>query len=352
MPIRQVFFATSRFFDDQKTTFGDLAAAPAGRLWTGTVDCKAEVDPASEPVAGLPEVFAKDDPDQGLDRMLRAWIATAATTGAIPLLFVHGFNYSFDAAVARTAALCLWLEDGGSPPLMPLSFTWPSNGKGSIEAYRDDQKDSLGAGLALARLLLAIDALRPETRPVYLAHSMGARATRGGMQALLQQVDWVPRGVFRQAIIMAGDDVADVLDQAGRTASPTCGALRPLADLADWVTIGVNRDDGTVWLVSGTINRVDRLGTAGPQHPGDLPANVKVVDYSEVIGGADLKPVPSSDAELNWIGHQYFRNDRRVRQDLVAALKQDTAPEFVAGRAWGLPGPTLITEYADRLYPR
>lgn len=349
---RHVFFATSRFFDDTKTAFGHLAAAPAGRLWAGTVACKAEVDPASEPVAGLPEVYGKDDPDKGLDRSLREWIATAAKTGAIPLLFVHGFNYSFDAAVARTAALCLWLEDGGSPPLVPLSFSWPSNGRGSIEAYRDDQKDSLGAGLALARLLLAIDDLRCDPRPVYLAHSMGARATRAGMQALKEQVDWVPRGVFRQALIMAGDDVADVLDAPGRSISPTCGALRPLADLADWVTIGVNRDDGTVWLVSGTINRGDRLGTAGPQHPDDLPANVKVVDYSEVVGGADVKPVPSADAELNWIGHQYFRNDLRVRQDMVAALVQDTAPEFVAGREWGVPGPTAITEYADRLYPR
>ncbi|WP_431284642.1 alpha/beta hydrolase [Humitalea sp. 24SJ18S-53] len=352
MTVRRVFFATSRFYDDSKIAFGDLAAAPAGRLWAGVVACEADADPSVEPIAGMPEVARKDDPDAGLDQVLRDWFAIAAKVGGLPLLFVHGFNYHFADAVARTAALCEWLEADGSPPLVPLSFSWPSNGKGSLEAYRDDQNDSVGAGLALVRLLLAIDRLHADSRPVYMAHSMGARATRGAMQALAGQVDRPPIGLFRQAIIMAGDDVADVLDLPGRTASPTCGTLRPLADLADWVTIAVNRDDGTVWLVSGIVNSGDRIGTAGPAHPADLPPNVKVVDYSEVIGGIDVKPMPPNSVELNWIGHQYFRNDPRVRQDLVALLKEDTAPENVSGRGWGVPGPFAITEYKWRLYPR
>ncbi len=353
MPIRQVFFATNRIFDPLTPAFGSVATDPPGRLWAGVVDCKAAADPAQEPSAGIPEIMDKDDPDSGLVRVLKEWLAEAEATGAVPLLFVHGFNYSFADAVGRTAALCLWLEDGGAAPLLPLSFSWPSNGMGSPDAYLNDQQDSAGAGLALARLVLAIARLKPNVRPVYLAHSMGARATRCGMQALAAAVSPLPIGVFRQAVIMAGDDVSDVLDDAGPALRPgaSAGGLRPLAVIADWVTIGVNRDDGTVWLISGALNQGDRLGTAGPARPGDLPDNVKVVDYSQVVEGAEIKPVPQTQVEMNWIGHQYFRNDRRVRQDLLALLAEDTAPEKVSGRRWGVKVAAAISEMPWRLYP-
>jgi len=189
---------------------------------------------------------------------------------------------------------------------------------------------------------------------MYLAHSMGARATRSAMQAIVPMLPGMALPVFRQAFVMAGDDVSDVLDQPWRALTPdsSAGTLRPLADLARHVTIGVNRDDGVVWLASGKLNQGDRLGTAGPAHAEDLAPNVKVVDYSMVIGGAAVKPVPSAEAEMNWIGHQYHRNDSRVREDLVAALTQDTAPESVTGRRAAVIDHTVaIQEIAGRLYP-
>jgi esterase/lipase superfamily enzyme len=354
MADRLVHFATNRIYDAAKAEFGFVPCDPLGRLLAGKVTCKAELDPALEPKAGKPAVAKSEDADQGVLETIQSWLQEAARVQGIPLLFTHGFNYSFSDAAARTAALCLWLEAGGAPPLVPLSFSWPSNGMGSPDAYLDDQKDAARSGLALARLIAAIAVLRPKTAPVYMAHSMGARATRFGMQAIAPMLAGLPQPVFRQAFIMAGDDVADVLDQPWRGQSPdsSAGALRPLAALARYVTIGVNRDDGVVWAVSGSINKGERLGTRGPLHPEDLPDNVKVVDYSMVIGGKEAKPVPSAEAEMNWIGHQYHRNDPQVRADLVAALKADGAPEAVPGRRAAVVDQSVaIREIAGRLYP-
>ncbi|PZW40017.1 alpha/beta hydrolase family protein DUF900 [Humitalea rosea] len=350
MATRLVFFATNRLFDPKGPGFGTVPDDPPGRVLAGWVDTSGEADPALEGKAGTPHVEAFDDPDSGLVTVLKQWLAKAE--GGIALLSVHGFNYSFSAAMARTGALCAWLEEGGAPPLVPLCFTWPSNGVGSIGAYKDDQVDAASSGLALARLVAAVAALKPTVPVVYLAHSMGARATRCAMQEMAQRFSPLPKGVFRQAVIMAGDDAADVFDAGEGWASDSAGGMRPLASLARYVTIGVNRADGVVSLVSGQVNRGDRLGTAGPGRPKDLPGNVKVVDYSEVVAGADLKPVPTHEVEPNWIGHQYLRNDKRVRQDLVALMAQDTAPEQVKDRRWGEPQPAVaFGEFADRLYP-
>jgi len=352
MAKRIVHFATNRIWDG-KDGFGDACCDPPGRLLAGKATCEASGDPALEGHCTYVAVATPDDPDTGLIDTLGGWLDLAFAESRLPLLFVHGFNFRFAEAMARTASLCAWLEAGGAPELAPFAFTWPSNGIGSLDAYHDDQKDAARSGLALARLIAALATMRPKTAPVYLAHSMGARTTRYGMEAMRPMLAGLPKPVFRQTVIMAGDDVADVLDHPWRAATPdsSAGALRPLAELARHVTIGVNPDDGVVWLISGTVNRGNRLGTAGPAHPGDLPENVRVVDYSYVVAGKDVKPVPQTEAETNWIGHQYFRNDPRVRVDLAKLLTTDGAPETVPGRRPAEIRPDIaIKEVAGRLY--
>lgn len=78
-----------------------------------------------------------------------------------------------------------------------------------------------------------------------------------------------------------------------------------------------------------------------------------VVDYSMVatagVRGEDA--TPSNDATLNWIAHQYYRNNPRVRADMLAAIAAG-ADGAVAGRRRGRPDPTVaIREIASRWYP-
>ena len=366
MPARQVFFATNRIFDAQGNSFGSACGEPPDALRTGFVQVQAAANPVPEGrlLPGTMEV-ADAAPDSLLDTVDK-WLKTAARDGSTPLLFVHGFNHDFAAAITRTAKLCAWLEEGGAPALLPLSFTWPSRGLGNLGGYRTDEAQTARSGLALAKLMGAIaKANQPRAVMHLLAHSMGVRMTRHAMQAIGPLLSGMALPVFDQAFLMAGDDEADVLAPpvAG---DASAGGLRPIGDVAAHVTVGVNRDDGVVWLGSGKLAEgASRLGAAGPvaHHglPANIPANAKVVDYSMVVLPPSAgQPQVYPGIEMNWVGHQYYRNAPLVRADLVAALVENGPPEglVAAGpphgrprRRWGVPAPYGITEFADRLYP-
>lgn len=357
MPQVQVFFATNRHDEDGGGRFGGRCALPPDTLFAGFASCDVPADPAPEGRVEPGSLIRAPAGDGGFTETVGKWLSTAGARQAIPLLFVHGFNHAFEEALTRTAKLCAWLEAGGAPPLLPLSFTWPSQGRGGTAEYEEDGRQAAGSGLALAKLVATIGALRPASAKIlYMAHSMGVRATRHGMQAIAPTLAQVKRPVFDRAFLMAGDDEADVLDlpHRGVAGDPTLGGLRPIAELAREVTLGVNRDDGVVWLVSGVvINRNGRIGAAGPRHPDDLPPNVAVVDYSALVleHGPDIL-VPQAESSANWVGHQYYRNAPRVRADLVAALGHAGPPATVPGRRAGRPDGSAFGEIAGRLYPQ
>lgn len=350
MADRQVFFATNR--KPSLGAFGVECSDPPDTLALGFVTCRAEADPVPEGRLVAGSLQRAENPDTALAETIGKWLTTARHTGAMPLLFVHGFNHDFTEAMTRTAKLALWLEAGGAPPLLPLAFTWPSQGAGNPLGYQADRDAASRSGLALAKVIATIaGAQRQNLRLGYLAHSMGVRVTRHGMQAIAGLLPSLPQPIFAQALLLAGDDETDVLDlrRPGEPADDSLGGLRPIADLARHVTIGVNRDDGVLWAISRTLNGVDRLGACGPRRPGDLPASVTVMDYSPNVLPSGLGAlVPHTEAEMNWIGHQWYRNAPDIRRDLVAALVADSAP--VQGRRPGRPTATAITEYAERLY--
>ncbi|MGG5819806.1 alpha/beta hydrolase [Falsiroseomonas sp. HW251] len=350
MPARQVFFATNRAVDGQTRRFGGLCCQPPDALRTGFVSCTGLADPVPEGECDFATLQLAPDTADALADSVAKWLLTAEHEGAVPLLFTHGFNHTYADAMSRTAKLCAWLEAGWDRSFLPFAFTWPSQGRGPV-SYDDDAQQVGQSGPALAKLIAAVAAARrPGQKVVYLAHSMGVQATRWGMKAIEPMLPALKaRPVFAQAFLMAGDDVRDVLDRPG--ASPTAGALRAIAEVAAFTTIGVNRDDGVVWLVSGVANGKDRLGAAGPSRPQDLPANVAVVDYSRVVldFGPDIL-VPQTEVTANWVGHQYYRNAPLVRADLLATIAADGPPAAVPGRRPARPAGSGVDEIPGRLY--
>lgn len=333
MALRTVHFVTNRGYDPHRLRFGTKPDDGAAPLWAGFAACLPAPSPMVEGKLRGFDVARPDKPDAGLRQTIADWLG-AAEAGEIPLLFVHGLNFGFEDALIRAADVATWLEAGpGAPRLRPLLFTWPSNGLGTRAAYRDDRVDAEGAAPSLARLFLAIASAKPKehARPVLLAHSMGVFVTRCGVQALKGPT---PKRLFRQALLMAGDDRTDLFATTGD--SDSAGALRPLAGMADAVTVGFNNTDGVVWLVSGTMHREKRLGAAGPLPRADLPKNIAAVDYS--MAAAKPPPwveqtVPNGEAEMNWQAHQYYRNNAAVRVDMLAAIAAGGGP--VPGRRKG-----------------
>jgi hypothetical protein len=100
-----------------------------------------------------------------------------------------------------------------------------------------------------------------------------AALARGGLPA---------RPPFAQVVAVAGDDDRTVLDPGG--------PLRPVADIVDWVTVGVFPADSIIKLNHAVFELPERLGAYGPERPDELPANVAVVDYAYAVD--PLKQVP------------------------------------------------------------
>jgi hypothetical protein len=91
--------------------------------------------------------------------VLADFLHAASAPGAVPLLSIHGFQYTFEEALARAGELVEFYGDPAGPApvrLVPLLFTWPSLGHFSPDAYRRDRASATRAGQALGRLLVEL----------------------------------------------------------------------------------------------------------------------------------------------------------------------------------------------------
>ncbi|MDP3611879.1 MAG: alpha/beta hydrolase, partial [Rubrivivax sp.] len=103
----------------------------------------------------------------------------AQTQPDAALVFVHGFNVSFEEALQRAAQLRRDLNFDG--PL--FVFSWPS--RGQALRYFADRQTALASVDALAEFLLAVERACTARRIHVLAHSMGNRVL---LPALLRVV--------------------------------------------------------------------------------------------------------------------------------------------------------------------
>jgi esterase/lipase superfamily enzyme len=142
--------------------------------------------------------------------------AEIETTGRNLLVFIHGFDNSFESAIKRSAFNREWFAASGvaEADTTVLAFSWPSGGElfASLPdppdtAYRHDQ-DMAGRSSAhlasfLRNVLTLVDRTRRAGKRAFLlAHSMGnhalAAAIAGGV---------APGGVtYNEAILAAADD--------------------------------------------------------------------------------------------------------------------------------------------------
>lgn len=238
-------------------------------------------------------------------------------SGRDALLYVHGYNYSFRDSVARACQLQQWLAAGGRDMVVCL-FAWPSRGAGvSPAAYRDDRNRAAAAGPALGRAILkAVDFIRGTPRAqacnarVHLvAHSMGAWALRGAVQSMRTFVgDNIPP-LFEEVLLFAADEDDDALSMRVK--------LSPLLRGCRRATVYLNRQDIALKASDVAMGNPDRLGKAGPVRGPDLSAKVVTVNTSPVIVREAMGAEAWTQDET---GHQYYRNNEVVRDDVMQVL--------------------------------
>jgi esterase/lipase superfamily enzyme len=206
------------------------------------------------------------------------------------LVFIHGFNTSFEDAAVRAAQIAADLNFDGSVVL----FSWPS--AASVTSYVRDQQAARNAGFHLLRLLRGtLVAARPDHLEL-LVHSMGSEALAKAL-ILAPATDSLPR--FDQVVFAAPD-----LDRRvfAREILPKLDAR------ATRVTLYASNDDDAL-RASRAVNGVWRLGLGG--------------DSLLVIKGMDT--IDASRVRADAFGHTLFGNQAFLA-DLSSLLAEGKSP--------------------------
>jgi esterase/lipase superfamily enzyme len=206
------------------------------------------------------------------------------------LVFVHGFNVSFDSAVTRTAELALRIPFNGAI----VTYCWPTQG-GALK-YSDDEPINKASVEPFTQFLTTLrDGVPKETRIHILVHSMGNRIVMESLNALPEPVDQKP---FSHVVLCAPDvGRSDFLQWAPGVVAQS-----------DRVTLYVNASDSAL-IVSKGLHAEKRAGDA-------------VVPL--VVEGVET--IDCSRIDQSLMGHSYYVDNRDVTTDLFMLLKENRPP--------------------------
>jgi len=239
--------------------------------------------------------------DEFLD-LVRARLASSQQYKKHALIFVHGFNTTFDYAVYRTAQIAYDLKfDGAS-----FSYSWPSGG--GLTSYTFDRERSGQSVRFLKEYIeLVLDQTGAEAVSV-VAHSMGNQPM---LQVLKDLKAARPSGVVFNQIILAAPDVDR--DSFGDIA-------REIQGLAKNITLYAAEND-TALAASRRVN-------GGPR-AGDIPASGPLI-----VPGVDTLDVTSVSTDSLGINHSGYAENNQLLKDIELLVSTGAAP--------GVRMPTLI----------
>jgi esterase/lipase superfamily enzyme len=210
------------------------------------------------------------------------------------LVFIHGFNVSFEDAAQRTAQLAKDLDFDG----VPSFYSWASNGK--VVDYAADGEQARRAVPYLRDYLKLVFA-DPQLDEVHLiAHSMGNRVLTAALQQLAAERPASARPKLGQIALVAPDIDAEVFRT--QIAPQIVGVGRRLT------LYGSTRDKAL--LASKKVHNYPRAG--------DLSDTVTIVNGMDTID--------ASAVDTSFVGHSYFGDNRSVISDLFVLLQRNATP--------------------------
>lgn len=214
----------------------------------------------------------------------------ARTRSRDVLVFVHGYNSSFEDAALRLAQLVADMGFDGTAVL----FAWPS--QGALSGYVRDQQTARNAGWHLLRLLHDLLPRANPDRIHVVAHSMGSEVLSKAF-SLVDPRDSLPR--LAQVVFAAPDVDARVF---GREILPV------IRQRAQGVTLYASSEDEAL-RASRVLNGVWRLGLGG--------------DSLTVLPG--MTTVDATRVRGDLLGHTLFGN-AALLSDLHAVLTEGRGP--------------------------
>jgi|SRR5579859_2344972 len=210
------------------------------------------------------------------------------------LLFVHGYNVSFDDAVTAAARLATEVEF----PVIPVAYSWPSDG--TYVGYWHDEEIVRDSSSRFRNFLQELLTKSP-TDVVIVCHSMGAREVTSALAELGHH------GVQLPALHKVVFAAADIWSKEFMDTWPDLQKLEGV-EFAFYVS---NHD--LALRLSHIVHKLPRLGDADPTIT--APFGGITVDASAV------------DSVFQAAGHSYILNAPKIGADLGAWVDGDTSPK-------------------------
>jgi esterase/lipase superfamily enzyme len=206
------------------------------------------------------------------------------------LIYVHGFNQTFEQATLDAARLADSVRFRGETIL----FTWPS--KGALLDYIYDRESAMWSRDALESMLIEL-IKHPAVSNIHLvAHSMGTMLSVEALRQLHSRMGEAA-ALKLGAIVLAAPDIdIDVFSSS----------VRRIGGLAQRVTVLTAANDRALGIVNKLAGGIARVGTAEKQQLEAL--GLRVIDASQ-FGGSG-------------INHDLFLSNDQVRQQVRRAIEE------------------------------
>lgn len=232
----------------------------------------------------LSQVTLQDEPT-----FMRDVSARANAGGKRILLFVHGYNATFQDACRRAGQISYDLAFTGAP----VVYSWPS--RGVATGYTADEET---VQWTAPHLRAFIETLAKSTGASIhvLAHSMGSRAV---IQALGEPVS-LGEGRIRDLIFAAPDIDAGIFEQR----------LPQLTERAHRVTLYASSADRAL-AASRSFHDFARAGESG----------------ASLVVATGLDTIDASTVETDFLGHSYFGSSDTVLRDLFELVRFNASPD-------------------------
>ncbi len=259
-----------------------------------------------------------------LQKQIRERLKTANQRDVI--LYVHGFNNSFENAVLDLNDV--WHFSGRHG--VPIAYTWPS-GSGNLLGYFTDRESGEFTVYHLKETIRMISAM-PEVENIHLlAHSRGTDISTTALRELVIETRASgknPQDVLKiRNLMLAAPD----LDYGVVTQRLIAEKFGPAFGQ---ITIYMNKDDNALGFAQSLMRGI-RFGKLTAESQSERESqifnNIKNVSFVNVKG------------VKGFVGHGYFSNHPGALSDIITVIKTNSKPgteqrplTHIEGNFWSL----------------
>ena len=208
------------------------------------------------------------------------------------VIFVHGYNVSFEDAAIRAAQIGVDLAVAGAMAF----FSWPS--RGTKRAYTTDEASIEASELHMTSFMVDFAERSGASKVHIIAHSMGNRGVLRAMNRIAAQAEQRTKVPFDQIILAAADVDAE-------TFRNLCSAY---SRVSRRTTLYVSSRDRAV-EASKWLHDFPRAGLLPP-----------------VMVTTGIDTINVTNADLTMLGHGYVAEAREVLTDMHNLLEHGDPP--------------------------